>query len=580
MIDQTLSLYLPRVFGPNDEQIKREISEQMAAQGLGVTSRIDVDVRRDGAKQAFVHFSEWLETQSNEELQQKIRSDGPAPRMSNGKIGYWLLLENTSAEKDAPSPISPDEAECKEMMESEEKSFDESGWGSVPPELAALMREKDDTIMLQSKQIRDLREEAGAATFLRLSHDRVVGEHEKVVRELKAVVSAGAARAKEMVEARCRAEEKASRLGDDVVRLADEVEDLRARLREAESRARGPPPTDPNTEMAKLFRELSSLEESGIKQEAYAKVALRLESLRRDVTSGAEALKLRDIGKSSAAKIQEWLDTGRIVYLEQLREKAGEAKTEDASSSSTGATVPREQMLALTFQANAKLKQENAKLEQALGHARAQCDYDRRARDTAQRQLRDLKEETEELRGTVGRFEAEASDALAALEKAQDDLAEAKSLVASPPRPHLKRHSNNPAYASSDSYEQMREQWEREGLEGEADTAPATEAFRSSEFVERAAARLGSKGAPVYESDVTHDRIAAQSAAFEASRWMGARGGAEASSGLSQPMHGSMLEDRAPCTVICPPSSMLVDPRGGEVEVEVESDGDTVMADA
>tara|TARA_A100001015_G_C14406662_1_gene487574 strand:- start:345 stop:482 length:138 start_codon:yes stop_codon:yes gene_type:complete len=45
-------------------------------------------------------------------------------------------------------------------------------------------------------------------------------------------------------------------------------------------------------------------------------------------------------------------------------------------------------------------------------------------------------------------------------------------------------------------------------------------------------------------------------------------------------MHGSMLEDRAPCTVICPPSSMLVDPRGGEVEVEVESDGDTVMADA
>jgi len=607
MIDQTLSLYLPRVFGPNDDEIKREISEQMAAQGLGVTSRIDVDVRRDGAKQAFVHFSEWLETQSNEELQQKIRSDGPAPRMSNGKIGYWLLLENTSAEKDAPAPISPDEADCEAMMEAEEKTFDDSGWGSVPPELASMMREKDDTIMLQSKQIRDLQEQLGglqekldwwrdgkqswrsrAKAMEREKDDTITlqskqtrdlreqlgylqeklgleeadgREQAKVIRELeaqaKAMVRAGSAREKELVEARCRAEEKASRLADDVVRLGDEVEDLRARLQEAASRERNRGVsrsaavyTNPNVEMAKLFRELSSLEEYGIKQEAYAKVADRLESLDRHVKSGAEALRLRDIGKSSAAKIQEWLDTGRIAYLEQLREKAPNTQAPDASSSSSaGATVPRDQMLAMTFQANAKLKRENVKLEQALGHARAQCDHDRRERDTAQRQLRDLQEETEELRGTVGRFEAEACAALESLEKTQDELAQVRALVAIPPRPHLKRHCNDPAYASSGSYEQTREQWEREGLEGAVDAAPSTEAFRSSEFVERAAARLGSKGAPVYESDVTHERIAAQSAAFEASRWMGPR-----------------------------QNSMLVDPRGGEVAVE--SDGDAVMDNA
>lgn len=123
MIDQTMSLYLPRVFGPDDEQIKREISEQMAEQGIGVTSRVDVDHHPKGHKQAFVHFSEWLETEENEQLQADVRS-GEAPRISNGRIGYWILKLNTSADKGSPNPRPAVDQE---------------------------------TVMLQAKTIRDLR---------------------------------------------------------------------------------------------------------------------------------------------------------------------------------------------------------------------------------------------------------------------------------------------------------------------------------------------------------------------------------------------------------------------------------------
>tara|TARA_B100002051_G_scaffold113358_1_gene107889 strand:+ start:1658 stop:2980 length:1323 start_codon:yes stop_codon:yes gene_type:complete len=139
MIDQTMSLYIPRVFGDDDEQIKREISEQMASQGVGVTSSVDVDHSPRGHKQAFVHFSEWLETEDNEALQTDIRHRhrsvvtaawGPPPSISDGKTGYWILKENMSAQKHAPNP---------------RPAVDQ------------------DTLMLQAKTIRDLREELAQA---------------------------------------------------------------------------------------------------------------------------------------------------------------------------------------------------------------------------------------------------------------------------------------------------------------------------------------------------------------------------------------------------------------------------------
>ena len=84
-----------------------------------------------------------------------------------------------------------------------------------------------------------------------------------------------------------------------------------------------------NTELASLFRELSSYYTYECQKDAYELVAQRLEDHYCEVTSGMQALSIQDIGNSSARKIQEWLDTGSIALLENFRKTAAEEGWED-----------------------------------------------------------------------------------------------------------------------------------------------------------------------------------------------------------------------------------------------------------
>jgi DNA polymerase (family X) len=84
----------------------------------------------------------------------------------------------------------------------------------------------------------------------------------------------------------------------------------------------------PNFELARLFYEMATLlearDESVFRIRAYQRAAQTLETLTEDVAAIAARgalTALPAIGKDLAAKIQEYLETGRIAQLEQLREQ-------------------------------------------------------------------------------------------------------------------------------------------------------------------------------------------------------------------------------------------------------------------
>jgi len=77
-----------------------------------------------------------------------------------------------------------------------------------------------------------------------------------------------------------------------------------------------------NEELAALFKELSAFEFKNKQKwegRAYQKVADVLSQQPEKITSGSEAKKLQDIGKESAKKIDQFLETGKIDRLEKYR---------------------------------------------------------------------------------------------------------------------------------------------------------------------------------------------------------------------------------------------------------------------
>src|SRR4030042_6040197 len=85
-----------------------------------------------------------------------------------------------------------------------------------------------------------------------------------------------------------------------------------------------------NKEVAKLFNEISEyLEMEGVafKPYAYQKAAMTLETLKDDLgdlyrQGGLKALKkIPGIGESMAAKIEEYLTTGKMQYYEDFKAK-------------------------------------------------------------------------------------------------------------------------------------------------------------------------------------------------------------------------------------------------------------------
>lgn len=77
-----------------------------------------------------------------------------------------------------------------------------------------------------------------------------------------------------------------------------------------------------NGALASAFAELAEFEfKKGerMKGAAYKKVAKALAETTDEITSGKQAAKLPGIGKSSAAKIDEFLETGAIAKLEEYK---------------------------------------------------------------------------------------------------------------------------------------------------------------------------------------------------------------------------------------------------------------------
>jgi DNA polymerase/3'-5' exonuclease PolX len=86
-----------------------------------------------------------------------------------------------------------------------------------------------------------------------------------------------------------------------------------------------------NAEIAKLFREIAELldiggEKSAFRLNAYQKVAVLLENLNTDISDiykkgGLKGIKeIKGIGDGSAKKIEEYIKTGKIKYLDELKE--------------------------------------------------------------------------------------------------------------------------------------------------------------------------------------------------------------------------------------------------------------------
>ncbi|POM57808.1 Hypothetical protein PHPALM_37633 [Phytophthora palmivora] len=77
-----------------------------------------------------------------------------------------------------------------------------------------------------------------------------------------------------------------------------------------------------NQKLADAFVELSGFEfkrGEKFKGGTWSKVAKAIRDCETELTCGKDALKLKGVGKSSAAKIDEFLDTGTLEQLEEYR---------------------------------------------------------------------------------------------------------------------------------------------------------------------------------------------------------------------------------------------------------------------
>ncbi len=77
-----------------------------------------------------------------------------------------------------------------------------------------------------------------------------------------------------------------------------------------------------NQELSELFQEIAGYcfkSESAFKGQTYSKVAAAIRHAEEPLLSGKQAMKLKGIGKSSGAKIDEFLEKGSIELLEEYR---------------------------------------------------------------------------------------------------------------------------------------------------------------------------------------------------------------------------------------------------------------------
>jgi len=97
-IDQTLSIYIPRINQYITEQYIKDVFSDL---NIGVVSRVDVvDIPNKAQNSAYVHFSEWNNTDVVSMLQCKIKNPNQQAKIVYNSPWFWFLLPNTSPDAD------------------------------------------------------------------------------------------------------------------------------------------------------------------------------------------------------------------------------------------------------------------------------------------------------------------------------------------------------------------------------------------------------------------------------------------------------------------------------------------------
>lgn len=112
---------------------------------------------------------------------------------------------------------------------------------------------------------------------------------------------------------------KESKVKDEAADDEDEDDDEPAAKKQ---RKKSTAVCEANQALADAFAELSGFEfkrGEKFKGGTWSKVAKAIRESELDIESGKQALKLKGVGKSSAAKIDEFLETGTLEKLEEYR---------------------------------------------------------------------------------------------------------------------------------------------------------------------------------------------------------------------------------------------------------------------
>ncbi|KAF4320717.1 hypothetical protein JM18_004819 [Phytophthora kernoviae] len=109
---------------------------------------------------------------------------------------------------------------------------------------------------------------------------------------------------------------------DESVKVKDEEDDEDGEKKAKKPKKKVEASCEANQPLADAFAELSGFEfkrGEKFKGGTWSKVAKAIRDCEEEISTGKQALKLKGVGKSSAAKIDEFMETGTLEKLEEYR---------------------------------------------------------------------------------------------------------------------------------------------------------------------------------------------------------------------------------------------------------------------
>lgn len=101
-VNQQMSLFIPHVFMNITSERIVTVFETL---GFGKVKRVDL-VNKGKYNRVYIHFEEWYENEMVARFQEKIMNKDKVVRIIYDDPYYWMVLENTSASKNAmPSSL-------------------------------------------------------------------------------------------------------------------------------------------------------------------------------------------------------------------------------------------------------------------------------------------------------------------------------------------------------------------------------------------------------------------------------------------------------------------------------------------